>query len=249
MSPDDLAQKVFRGSIFHYLTKVITNVFNFLIIIYVIRKLKVEEYGLYNFLLSIILLAQIITSFGLAPIIQRYLPEFKEKRNNYFQKKLILLAMLVRFIVGFVFVLILLGCNKWIIKAFNLPEIFELISYLMFLIILFVLESQLLGDAALISLFENKYWGISKCIYSILKFSLFFLALNLGYGILGIVWAWLVVEGLLFILFFKKIWKVVFSLPVKEEEVYPLSLKRFLKFGLPLWFQNCLLYTSPSPRD
>ena len=86
----NLSQKIFSGSIFHYSTKIVTTILGFLVTIYVIRKLSIEEYGLYNFLLSIVLLAQLCTSFGLSPIIQRYLPEYKEKNNNYFQKKIML---------------------------------------------------------------------------------------------------------------------------------------------------------------
>jgi len=212
--------------------------FGFLTTFYIVRKLNVEEFGLYNFLLSIIMLSHIATSFGLAPIIQRYLPEYKEKRNNYFQKKILSTALIIRFIAAFIFILFLLLANNWIIYTFKLPGIFKHILPLTSLTILFTLESHIVGDTALLSLFENKYWAISKSIYRILKFCLFLLALKLGYGILGIVWAWLIVEGLLFTLFLVKAWKVVFSLPVTKEEIRPLPFKRFLRFGLPLWFKD-----------
>jgi len=234
----NLSQKVFSGSIFQYSVKIVITIFGFLTNIYIIRKLNVEEYGLYNFLLSIILLSGIATSFGLAPIVQRYLSEYREKNNNYFQKRILSLAVFIRFVVGFVFILCLLLANNWIIDTFNLPTTFKSILPLISLIILLTLESQLLGDAALLSLFENKYWSISRSVYSILKFFLFFLMLKLGYGIRGIVWGWLIIEVLLFILFLMRVWKVVFSLPVRKEEIQPLPLRRFLKFGLPLWFQN-----------
>jgi len=238
MMSTNLSQKVFSGSIFQYSAKIVIVIFNFLTTVYIVRKLNVEEYGLYNFLLSIILLSGIATSFGLAPIIQRYLPEYRERKNNYFQKRILSLAVFIRFVAGFVFVLYLLLTNNWIIDTFNLPGTFKLILPLISLIILLTLESQLLGDAALLALFENKYWSISKSVYSILKFFLFFLMLKLGYGIIGIVWTWLIIEVLLFVLFLMRAWKVVFSLPARKEEVQPLPLRRFLRFGLPLWFQN-----------
>lgn len=192
-------QKSFSGSIFHYSTKIITTIFGLLTTIYIVRKLSIEEYGLYNFLLSIILLSQIATSFGLASIIQRYFPEYKEKNNNYFQKRILSLAVFIRLIAGFTFVLFFLLASNWIVDIFNLPETSKFILPLISLIILLTLESQLLGDAALVSLFENKYWGISKSVYSILKFCLLLLALKLGYGILGIIWALLIVEVILFV--------------------------------------------------
>jgi len=234
----NLTQKVFLGSIFQYSAKIVIAIFDFLTTVYIVRKLNVEEYGLYNFLLSIILLSRIATSFGLAPIIQRYLPEYRERKNNYSQKKILSLAVFIRFVVGFVFILCLLLANNWIIDTFNLPTTFKSILPLISLIILLTLESQLLGDTALLALFENKYWSISRSVYSILKFFLFFLMLKLGYGIRGIVWGWLIIEVLLFILFLMRAWKVVFSLSVRKEEIQPLPLRRFLRFGLPLWFQN-----------
>lgn len=237
MTPN-LLQKTFSGSIFNYLAKIVTAIFSLLTTIYIIRKLSIEEYGLYNFLLSIILLAQIATSFGLLPIIQRYLPEYKEKNNNYFQKKIMSSAVFIRFIAGFAFVIFLLLANNWIINIFNLPEISKSILPFISLITILILESNLLGDAALLALFENKYWCLSIGIHSIFKFCLFLLALRLGYGILGIIWAWLIVEGMLFVLFLVKVWKVVFSLPVTKEEIRPLPVKRFLRFGIPLLFEN-----------
>lgn len=234
----NLLLKTFSGSIFHYLATIVTAIFGLLTTIYIVRGLSIEEYGLYNFLISIILLAQIATSFGLAPIIQRYLPEYKEKNNNYFQKKIMLSAVFIRFIAGLAIVIFLLLANNWIINIFNLPEISKSILPFISLITILILESRLLGDAALLSLFENKYWSLSTGIYSILKFCLFLLALRLGYGILGIIWAWLIGEGMLFFLFLVKVWKVVFSLPVTKEEIRPLPVKRFLRFGLHLWFEN-----------
>lgn len=238
MSSDNLSQKIFSGSIFHYLTKVVTTIIGVFVTIYIIRKFSIEEYGLYNFLLSVVLSAQIVTSFGLGPIIHRYLPEYKEKNNNHFQKRILLLAVFIRFIAGFAFVLFLLLASNWIVDIFNLPETSKSILPLISLITLLTLESELLGNAALLSLFENKYWAISKGIYSILRFCLFLLALKLGYGILGIIWALLIVELILFVLFLVKTWKVVFSLPVTKEEIRPLPVKRILKFGLPLWSRS-----------
>ncbi|HEC93682.1 MAG TPA: polysaccharide biosynthesis protein [Candidatus Atribacteria bacterium] len=234
----NFTRRLFSGTIFHYSVRIIQVVFGFFITVFIVRELSVEDYGLYNFIFSIIMLAQLATSFGLVPIIQRYLPEYKEKKNNYVLKKIALLAVFIRFVAVFAFVVCLLFANNLIINTFKLSNTFKLILPLVSLITLFTLESQILGDAILIALFENKYWGISRSLYNILKFVLFFIVLKLGYGIIGIVWAWLIVEVMLFILFLIRVWKTVFYLPIKKEEILPLPLKRFFRFGLPLWFSN-----------
>lgn len=238
MSYERFTQKLFSGSIFHYSARMIRVVFGFFTTVYLVRELSVEDYGVYNFLFSIIIFAQMATSFGLGPIIQRYIPEYKEKNNKYFQKRIALSAVFIRFAAGLILVLGLLLADNLIINTFNLSKTFKFILPLTSLIVLFTLESQVLGDAVLIALFENKYWSICRSVYIILKFALFFIVLKLGYEMMGIVWAWMMVEAVLFILFLAKTWRIVFSLPVKKEEIRPLPVKRFFKFGLPLWFRG-----------
>ena len=71
----NLPQKVFSGSIHQYVATLVMFIFAFLTSIYIIRELTVEEFGIYHFLLSVILLAQLTTSLGLPQTIARYLPE------------------------------------------------------------------------------------------------------------------------------------------------------------------------------
>jgi len=233
-----LLTKGLWGSIHQYLSAIINAIFNLLIITYIIRELTVEEFGVYNFILSIILVAKIITSLGLGPVIQRYLPEYKERGNNYFQKRIARGAMLIRFFAALVFVLILLGSRHKIMDIFSLPaysnELFPIIAF----IIILVLESQLLGDGILVALLENRYWNFSRIVYNVSKFALFYLAISYGYGLRGIVWAWLIVESLLLTLFLIKGYQVVFSLPLQKEEIQKIPIRRFVNFGGYLYLYN-----------
>ena len=249
MSSKLLSQKAFSGSIHHYLTAFFVTFFGFLTSIYIIKKLTVDEFGVYHFLLSIILLAQVVTSLGLPQIIQRYLPEYREKGNSYFQKRILLMATLIRFLAGFIFVSILLIVNDWTISIFNLPQFSRNLFPLIALIVLLVLESQLLGDAALVALFENRYWSFSKVAYGALKFALFFLALSMGYGITGIVLSWLVTECVLFSLFLVKAHKLVFSLSTKKEDIQPLPVRRFINFGRLLFLSQANYFFTAGATD
>ena len=236
------SKKIFEGVIYQYLSSIISAVFNFLISVYVIKKLSVDEFGIYNFMLSVVLLAQVVTSLGLPQILQRYLPEYREKKINYFQKRILSISLLVRFFAGFIFVSIFLMSNNWVITVFNLPIFARNLIFLLSLIILLNLESQLLGDSALVALFENRYWNFSKMTYSGFKFMLFFLFLSMGYGIKGIVLAWLIAEGILFLLFFVRSYTLIFSLPSEKEEIHALPVRRFFNFGGVLFLSQVALF-------
>jgi O-antigen/teichoic acid export membrane protein len=243
------SKKIFEGVIYQYLSSIISAVFNFLISVYVIKKLSVDEFGIYNFMLSVVLLAQVVTSLGLPQILQRYLPEYREKKINYFQKRILSISLLVRFFAGFIFVSIFLMSNNWVITVFNLPIFARNLIFLLSLIILLNLESQLLGDSALVALFENRYWNFSKMTYSGFKFMLFFLFLSMGYGIKGIVLAWLIAEGILFLLFFVRSYTLIFSLPSEKEEIHALPVRRFFNFGGVLFLSQVALFFRDKAAD
>jgi O-antigen/teichoic acid export membrane protein len=230
MSPT-LHQKAFSGSIHQYIAAVVIAVFSALTSIYIIRGFTVDDFGIYNFFISIIATAQVVTSLGLGPTVQRYLSEFIENKNNYLQKRIVSVSMLIRFGAAFVFVLILLSAEDWIISIFNLPASSEKLFPFLTLIILLSLESQLLGDSTLLALFENRYRNFSRIIYTCLKFILFYFSLSMGYGIFGVLASWLFVEIVLFLLFLFKTYKVIFTLPVKQEDIRPMPIRRIVNFG------------------
>ncbi|MFC1824171.1 oligosaccharide flippase family protein [Thermodesulfobacteriota bacterium] len=237
MKNDD-SQRAFLGSIHQYAGAFFIYIFAFLASLYIIRKLTVNDFGIYNFVIVLITTAQFLTSLGLEPAIIRYLPEFKEKKNHYVLKRIVLIPMLLRFFAVFIFIFIMLSMNSWISSTFNLPPFFNKLLLPVSLIILLALESQLLGDAALVSLFENRYWNYSKIIYSLLKFILFYFSLSLGYGIWGILWSWLFVELVLFSMFLIKAYEVIFLLPTKKEDEKQFPLTRLIRFSRYLVFQQ-----------
>ena len=157
--------------------------------------------------------------------------------------------MLICLLAGLVFVLIILIANDWIINIFNLPVSSQKFFPLVALIILLTLESNLLGDAALVALFENRYWNFSKTTYTCLKFILFYLSLSMGYGILGIIWCWLVVEVILFLFFIAKAYKVIFSLAIKKEDIQPLPIRRLINFGGPLFLSQSSYFFRDKAAD
>ena len=245
----ELLNKAFSGSIHQYAAALVMFIFSALTSIYIIRELTVEDFGIYGFIGSLVAMASVITSLGLAPTIQRYLPEYREKGNNYIQKRILSISMFIRLLAALIFVSILLIANNWLITIFNLPVSFQNFLPLITLIILFGLESNLLGNAALVALFENKYWNLSRTAYTCLKFVLFYLSLANGYGILGLIWCWLIVEVVLFVLYLIKAYTVIFSLPIKKEDIKPLPIKRFFNFGKYLILQQSTWFFRDTATD
>ncbi len=185
-------------------------------------------------MLSLVAIAQVTTSLGLPSALTRYLPEYRQKRDNYSQKRLLVIVLLLQLIFGLIFVFLLLYFDQAIIDIFKLPQYSKAILLIVGIIILFFLESFLIGDSALISIFENKYWNFSRSLYTLIKFILFYFSLQCGFGITGIIWSWLIAEIFVFFLFLKHAYDSILSLPIKKGEKVSLESKRIFKFALPI---------------
>lgn len=226
-----LSQKVFIGSIYNYMGQFGTAFFSILTGIYIIRKLSVSDYGVYNILANLITIASFSTALGIPAILQRYTPEFYERKQFHLMRKTAIGGLLLRLLAGFVFVAIVLTYSNLFIEYLHVTA--EVVKYLpVFCVaILFIIESQLLGNAILVALLEQKYWNLSKLLYSAIKFVLFFFSLYFGYGLIGIIWSWVIVEGLLFLLYFLKCCSILFAHNVIKDDNGKLPIKRMVRYG------------------
>lgn len=226
-----LSQKVFTGSIYNYIGQFGSALFSILAGIYIIRKLSVSDYGVYNLLANLITMALFFTALGIPAILQRYTPEYYERKQFHLMRKTAIGGLLLRLFAGFVFVGLILTYNNLFIDYLHMTA--EIVKYLpvICVIILFVIESQLLGDAMLVALLEQKYWNLSKLIHSAIKFILFFFSLYLGYGLIGIIWSWVIAEGLLFLLYFSRCYPLIFTQKTKGNLNEKLPIKRMARYG------------------
>ena len=225
-----LSQKIFIGSIYNYIGQFGTGLFSILIGIYIIRKLSVSDYGVYNLLANLITMALFFTALGIPAILQRYTPEYYERKQFHLMRKTAIGGLLLRLLAGFIFVGIVLTYSNLFIEYLHVTA--EVVKYLpvFCVLILFVIESQLL-EVTLIALLEQKYWNLSKILYSTFKFILFCSSLYLGYGLIGIIWSWVIVEGLLFLLYFSKCWSIMLEHKLKEDSREKLPIKRMVRYG------------------
>jgi len=228
----------FHASLFQYFTAAVASIFNFLSLIYVLKKLAVGEFGFYNFLLAAVFFIQTVSFLGTDAIIQRYLPEYEETGNNYLKKRVLAFGMLLCLLSLSVVLSAVFLARAKIAAAFNLPlhsaKLFSLIAA----ITLLSTESYLLGDIAMVSLFKNLYWSLCSIAYSFVKLVSFYLAFRMHCGINGILTGWLISEGLLFALLTAKACRDIFFLPVRKEDIVKLPLKRFFDFAKFLYFHK-----------
>jgi O-antigen/teichoic acid export membrane protein len=74
-----ILKKVFHGAIHQYSSNLFIALIGVLTSIYIIRLLSIEDFGIYNFMLSLVAIAQVTTSLGLPSALTRYLPEYRQK--------------------------------------------------------------------------------------------------------------------------------------------------------------------------
>jgi O-antigen/teichoic acid export membrane protein len=226
-----LTNKIFIGSIYNYIGTFGTAFFSILTGIYIIRMLSVSDYGIYNLLANLITMALFFTALGIPAILQRYTPEYYERKQFHLMRKTAIGGLLLRLFAGFVFVGLILTYNNLFIDYLHMTA--EIVKYLPVFCVafLFIIESQLLGDAILVALLEQKYWNLSKLIHSAIKFILFFFSLYLGYGLIGIIWSWVIVEGLLFILYFSRCYPLIFTQKAKGSLNEKLPIRKMVRYG------------------
>ena len=234
-----LLKKGLDGSIHQYISSIVMGLCNFLIVVLIVRSVSVIEFGIYNFILNTFLFASVVTSLGLGPVLLRYLPEYRSQGNNTLLKRLVVSTLMVRLVAGIILVISLFFVfGDSVIALFQLPSYAGNFFFLAAIIILLRLESQLLGDGVLVALMENKYWNLCRVAYSISKIALTYYALESGYGLKGVFLALLGSEILVFILFLLKDYRMVFSLPVKQNDTKKFPVRKFLTIGGHMYFYN-----------
>ena len=97
-----------KSSVYLAAGKFITPLVTFLITIYIVRKLSVEEFGIYNVLIAAMGYIGLFSSLGLPSIFQRFIPEFNTKKNISKIKKLVLQGSLFRTALAALFILLII---------------------------------------------------------------------------------------------------------------------------------------------
>ncbi|MFA4991910.1 MAG: polysaccharide biosynthesis C-terminal domain-containing protein [Candidatus Omnitrophota bacterium] len=245
----DILKKGFRGVIYQYAGAVFLGIIGFATSAYLIKKLSIEDYGVYNFLFTVIVSLELLTAFGLTQTIQRYLPEYRTKGDNYIQKAIVIRALLIRFIMGLVLVFAVWGFSDRILVVFNMPAQYKEIFIIALGIVMFYIESKILGEGVLSALLENGYYNLAYSAYAVIRLILFYLVVARGVRLGGIVFAWLAAEAALFILLFLKVYRMIIRLPAGTGTKGHFPLRRFAGFGGMAYLSNVAYFFRDKAGD
>ena len=165
-----------KNTFFLYVGNLVIEVVNLFISIYIIRKLSVETFGLYSFILGSMLFVQIFTISSISTIINRFVPEFTEKRRFLLFKKLFGYSYLIVFsCLAVISILIYVFAGRFALffKLADLPRYrVEIILYMITYIML------LLSRAVTSSTMLQKESALSNITASIMRIAIYFVFLQ-----------------------------------------------------------------------
>jgi O-antigen/teichoic acid export membrane protein len=227
-----------KSGLYSALGKTITPIVTFLITIYIVRKLSVEEYGTYHVLLGVMYYIGLLSSLGLPSIFQRFVPEFHAKKHLTKIKKLVLHGSLYRTALAALLVVVIILFSDLSGRLFNIDNwlgYFQIFA----LAILFFLETELIG-LVLTSLFLHKYYVISNLTYILMRAALLYYLLNRGWALRGLLWGEVVMYGIfLAILVFFYLTRFVRKLRHESDKgPADLPVKRLAKYGALSYFNE-----------
>ncbi len=216
-----------KGSFYLLLLKSTTYLVGFFVMIFIVRRLSIHDYGIYNLLYAFLGYVGLISSLGLPSVFQRFIPDFCRHGKHYETKFLIFNGLIIRILVSIVlivFILVLSHPISVIFKIENWTGYFSIFS----LGIVFYLASELL-NFSLASLFLHKFFLISNVIFSIIRGVIIIAVLsyhrNLRGLIIGEVISLFVLLSLLLYFFISK-----YYLKVESEKASIFPKKRVLNY-------------------
>lgn len=192
--------KIRKNARYILLQKTITPAINLIITIYIVRKLSIIDYGIYNLLYAIIGYLTLFSSVGLLNVFQRYIPEYFTQKYYSKVKRLVNWGLAIRLSITIVILFIILFAGNALNSLFKTENLNLYIQIFLIGIILF-LEIQII-EITLSSLLLNKAIMISYLFATVIKGGIIYLFLESNYGLKGLLFAETIYFGILFLLQF-----------------------------------------------
>ncbi len=229
MIQDDV-RKGFASTVYNYIGLLFEKLVTVFVTVYVIRQLPVIEFGVYNLFQDTISLVAVIFSFGIPSLIERFLPELYERGLFGDLKKWVYRALVAKFLLGLTGALICLFGREYLgefLNSDNFASLYPIFSLgLVFTIV--NQTAQTILDTFLLQRTRN----IIRIVVSILRASLYLLALSLGYGLVGILWSFSLASIIGAILFTLTIVRIKYPkhVEVRADGLEKLN-SRFRRYG------------------
>jgi len=222
------------SSILVYVSSIIRAVFSFLTFIYIVHYLSVTDYGAYKLIASIITFATYFTSLGLENTLVRFIPENISKGNYKNVNRILLLSLIARISLIFLFIGILFVFKQSIFSFFNLPDILMVWLPVICLIIFLSRTKSLFGKSLLSSYLELYINEMNVIAVTILRFFFFLLVIFNNWGLVGLIISMLCVEIISFCYFLFFAIKKYRNNNRKTSHIYCKgnNYKRIIRFSL-----------------
>ena len=223
----ELLTLVRKNSPYVILERSLLPIINFLITVYIIRILTVDEYGIYKILLAVMSYVGLFSSLGLPRVFRRFIPEFFQKKEFAKLKSLVQKGIFWRTVLCVGIVVIIIVLAEPIGNLFNFQQAMQ--YFAIFSIgIIFHLSSNLIG-ATLISVFRHKMYVLSQILYVLFRGGLTYYLLSHGKGLVGLLIAESAAYGLLLALYFFHYRRFIASQAIEKKADLP--FRRLVRFG------------------
>lgn len=190
-------EKIKQNAKYIILQQIVIPLINLLLTVYIIKKISVNDYGVYNLLYAMIGYLTLFSSMGLLNVVQRFIPEYFTKKEYSRIKTLFKSGLLIRLVLAIIILSILIILGNWINHLFKTENFHHYILFFTCGILLFV-EVQLV-EITLSSLLLNKSIMFSYLIATIIRAGFAYLLLEQNMGLKGLLIAETVYFGFLLI--------------------------------------------------
>lgn len=223
-----------KNSPYVFLERSLIPIINFIITVFIIRTLIVNEFGIYQVLLAVMSYVALLSSLGLLEVFRRFIPEFFQKKKFAMLKVLVEKGLFWRSLLCIGIVLIIIIFSRQIGNLLKFQQAMQ--YFAIFSIgIIFHLSSTLLSST-LISLFQHKLYLISQIIYVLFRAGLIYILLSMGKGLLGLLIAESAAYGLLFVIYFFFYRRFLSRQSFEKKTEF--SFRRLIRFGRYSYFNE-----------
>ena len=182
-----------KNIVYGYVSKFSTIISGLVLSIVLVKWLDVREFGEYRLLASWMVILSTITSLGLEGVLQRYTREFLDRQDYNALHGFIVFLVCVRGLTLAIVSTIMFLMYDVFKSNFELSLTFLYFSF-MILIFIFIQFKNLIGIAFLTAYMQVYLNSVNIIFTQLLKLSLFSYVAFYGYGLKGLILAWLFVE-------------------------------------------------------
>lgn len=155
-------------------SKILTQIFGLVVQIFVIRKLSVDIFGEFNFLLNIFVIFQIFSISPITNVFYRYLSEFAENNDYKKMNKLLIIGISISFFIFIILIVLVIVFKSKLINIFSIKHFNEN----KFCLLLFLMYFSNILTIIASSLLLHKYLGIYRILCSFTKSVIYISILN-----------------------------------------------------------------------